>query len=129
MAISKNLVHIFLLLCAILFFLNVDFTNLIAPLFVFLFLMIINLFKKSFGFGDMLILVGIGLILNYRQFLVMFWVGIIIALLYSIFVIFSKKIDIKKSKVPMVPFFSISFVISILWGYDIFSVLLKFIGI
>ena len=86
-----------------------------------------NMFKKSFGMGDILVLLGMGILVNYKQYLVIFWLGIIIALLYSIYLIVFKKSEIKNTKVPMIPFFTISYVVSILYGDVIFNYLLKYI--
>jgi len=129
MAISRTLVHIFLAFCILLFLLNINFANIVAPLTVAIVFTVINLFKKSFGFGDILILFGLGLILSYQQFIVMFWIGILIALLYSIVMLVVKKKNIKGAKIPMIPFFSIAFVIAIPFGRTLWEMLLNFVGI
>jgi prepilin signal peptidase PulO-like enzyme (type II secretory pathway) len=92
-------------------------------------LVILNLIKKSFGTGDLLILLGLGILISWKQYLVMFWLGIMIALLYSLTLIVSKKITLKGAKIPMIPFISISFVITILYGEKIYSFLLNFMKI
>jgi prepilin signal peptidase PulO-like enzyme (type II secretory pathway) len=129
MAVSKNLVHAFLILCFLIFFFNMHLNNLIAPVALALLLIIVNKFKKSFGMGDILVLAGLGMLLGYSQFLVLFWLGILIALLYSLGLIILRKVDLKKAKVPMIPFFAISFLITIVWGNNLFDSLLKFLGI
>lgn len=128
MAVSKNMVHIFLVLCGLIFLINPNLYNLIAPLVLSVILIVVNLFKKSFGMGDILVLVGLGVILEYSQFLILFWGGIIFALLYSLFLVLLKKVNIKKAKVPMIPFFSLAFLVSIFWGDILFNSLLKFLG-
>lgn len=128
MAISKNMVHIFLALCGLIFLINPNLYNLIAPLVLSVILIVVNLFKKSFGMGDILVLVGLGVILEYSQFLILFWGGIIFALLYSLSLVLFKKVNIKKAKVPMIPFFSLAFLVSIFWGDILFNSLLKFLG-
>jgi prepilin signal peptidase PulO-like enzyme (type II secretory pathway) len=92
-------------------------------------LVILNLVKKSFGTADLLILLGLGILISWQQYLVMFWLGIMIALLYSLVLIVSKKITLKGAKIPMIPFWSISFVITILYGEQIYSFLLNFMKI
>jgi len=129
MAVSKKLVHIFLLSCILIFFLDINFTNIIAPLSISIIFLLVNLFKKSFGFGDILILFGLGMISSYKQFLITFWIGILLALLYSLVMIVLKKKSIKNSKVPMIPFFAIAFVISIPYTEALWNMLLNFIGI
>ncbi len=129
MAVQKNLIHIFLLLCVVLFFFNLDFTNLIAPTITGLIFLLINRFKESVGLGDILVLFSIGILLSYQQFIVMFWVGVVLALLYSLLLLAITKQDIKKAKVPMLPFFTISFLLSSIYGFQLWNILLKFIGI
>ncbi len=125
-AVPQNMVHVFLLVCTLLFFLFAfNIANLYFPLIITLSLLVINLFKKSFGMGDILVLLGLGVFLNYEEYLVMFWLGIMIALLYSVIWIMKKKVDIKKAKVAMLPFFSISFSIAILYEEKIYDWLLK----
>ena len=129
-AIYQDLIHIFLVLC-LLFFLLFSFNllNLFFPvIFTFMFL-ILNLIKKSFGLGDILVLLGLGILLTWQQYLVMFWLGIVIALLYSLVLIVKDKVSIKKTKVPMIPFFTISFTIAILYGQEVYLYLLKLMRI
>ena len=79
--------------------------------------------KKSFGLGDILILLGLGLIVNYKNFLILFWGGIIIALLFSVIYGITNKRNLQKIKIPMLPFFTISYVIALMYGEQIFSFL------
>lgn len=128
--IPKDVVHIFLLVCTLLYlFFVLDITYLYLPLGFTLFLILLNLIKKSFGMGDILVLLGLGVLISYEQYIVMFWGGIIIALLYTPYLLFKGVKNIRKVKVPMIPFFSLSFIISLVWGYEIFNNLLKFLGI
>jgi prepilin signal peptidase PulO-like enzyme (type II secretory pathway) len=127
-AVPQKLVHILLVLSVLIFVIYIrDYYNLIFPFSISLFLIIMNLFKKSFGLGDILVLLGIGILVSYKQYIVIFWLGIVIALLYSMYLIVFKKKEIKNTKVPMIPFFTISYVISILYGDIIFDYLLKYI--
>ena len=129
-SIPKNLVHIFIGICLIFFFFfNFNLENIYLPLIVCGVLLLVNIFKKSFGLGDILLLFSIGILQSFGEFLVTFWLAILIALLYSLIFVVKKKIDIKKAKIPMVPFISLAFSISVLYGENIYSQLLKWMGI
>lgn len=129
-SIPKNLVHILLGINIIFFFFfNFNLGNIYLPLIICGVLLLINIFKKSFGFGDILVLSAIGILQTFGEFFTTFWLAIFIALFYSLTVIVKKKEDVKKAKVPMIPFISIAFIISILWGEMIYFQLLKWIGI
>ncbi len=129
-AIYKKLVHIFLLFCFVIFLLYAfNPSNTILPLLFTLLLLVLNIFKKSFGLGDILILLGAGTLLNWQQYLVMFWMGILVALLYSVIIIIKDKVKIKGAKIPMIPFFTISFILTTLYGEEIYIHLLKLMGI
>jgi prepilin signal peptidase PulO-like enzyme (type II secretory pathway) len=92
-------------------------------------IIILNLVKKSFGVGDLLVLLGLGILVPWQQYLVMFWLGIMIALLYSLILLATKKINLKGAKIPMIPFFSISFVLTLLYGEELYYILLNFMKI
>ncbi len=129
-SIPKNLVHILIGISLVFFFFfNFNLVNIYLPLVVCGVLLLINIFKKSFGLGDILILFGIGILQPPEEFLVTFWLAILIALLYSLLFVVKKKVDIKKTKIPMIPFIFLAFSASILYGEDIYSQLLKWIGI
>lgn len=123
--IPKDLTHIFLGLCLLIFVFTFDITKIYLPILIGLSLLVINVFKKSFGLGDILLILGLGVLIAKDQFIVFFWLSIILALLYSIVFIVVKKINIKKAKVPMVPFLSIAFVISVIYGEAIWNYILK----
>jgi leader peptidase (prepilin peptidase)/N-methyltransferase len=127
--IPKNLTHIFLGLCLLIFAFTFDITKIYLPVLIGISLLIINLLKKSFGLGDILLILGLGILLSKEQFVIFFWLSVIIALLYSVVFIIVKKISIKKAKVPMVPFLSIAFVISTVYGEEIWNWVLKYLQI
>lgn len=129
LGIPKDLTHIFLVVCVIIFLLTFDITHLYVPLVLAIFFVILNLFKKSFGVGDILIIIGLGILMTQHQSLIFFWLAIILALIYSIGIILKKKTSIKTTKVPMVPFLSIAFIISITYGESIWTYILKFFEI
>ncbi|MDD4381969.1 MAG: prepilin peptidase [Candidatus Dojkabacteria bacterium] len=126
MSVPRIIVHI-LLITSILIFFFFQFIplNIIVPLIIGMFLLLVNVIKKSFGFGDILILFSVGILQTPKQMVCTFWLGVLIALLYSIIIIIRKKIDIKKAKIPMVPFFSVAFVISLIYGEALVEMLLK----
>ncbi len=129
-AIYRNLVHIFLVLCLLFFFLlSFEISNIFLPIGFTIFFLLLNLLKKSFGLGDILILLGLGILLPYQQYLVMFWLGILIALLYSLVLVVKEKVSIRETKIPMIPFFTISFTLTILYGEEIYIWLLKLMRI
>jgi len=124
--IPKDLTHIFLGICLLIFIFTFDITKIYLPIIIGIFLILLNLFKKSFGIGDILIILGLGVLISKEQFIVFFWLAILIALLYSIGLMIVKKINIKKAKIPMVPFLSLAFVISVIYGESILKCILKF---
>lgn len=129
-SIPKNFVHILLgINLLFFFFFNLQLGNIYLPLIICGILLLINVFKKSFGFGDILVLFALGILQTFGEFLITFWLAIFIALLYSLGFIVKKKVEIRKTKVPMIPFISIAFILSVLWGETIYSQLLKWIGI
>jgi leader peptidase (prepilin peptidase)/N-methyltransferase len=125
--IPKDLTHIFLGICILIFVFTFDISKIYLPILIGVILLLLNILKKSFGLGDILLILGLGILINKEQFIVFFWLSIIIALLYSIGWMVAKKINIKKAKIPMVPFLSISFVISVIYGEVIWNYILKFL--
>ena len=128
-AVPKNIVHI-AVFCSFLIFFFFTFNplNLLAPLFVCLSLLIMNVIKKSFGMGDILILFSLGILFDWSNFLVLFWLGIMLALLYSAILIVRGEKNIRKIKIPMVPFFSMAFPIVALYGDQIYTLLVEFLN-
>ena len=129
-SVPKNLVHVMLGLCLLLFFFfNLNLGSIYLPLIICGVLLLLNIFKKSFGLGDILVLFSIGILQTFGTFLITFWLAISLALLYSLPIIIRGKVNIKKAKVPMVPFISLAFSISVLYGEAIYELLLKWMGI
>lgn len=123
--IPKDLTHVFLAVCLFIFVFTFDITKIYFPILIAVILILLNIFKKSFGLGDILLILGLGVLITKEQFIVFFWLAIVIALLYSIGLMVIKKINIKKAKIPMVPFLSIAFVASVIYGEVIWSYILK----
>lgn len=129
--VPKSLVHIFLLFSLVIFILfNLNIYSVVVTLLIIsLPLLLSYIIKKSFGFGDILILLGIGLILPFKSFILLFWLSIFTALLYAILYALLKKKKLRGIKIPMVPFFMFSFIISSMWGVKMFDILLHLLGI
>lgn len=124
-AVPKNIVHIFLIYCIFSFFIfNFNILSLLSTSVITISLLILtSIMKKSFGTGDILVLISLGMVIDYKSYLVTFWLGVMTALLYSILIIIVKKKSMKKVKIPMIPFFAISFVIGTIYGDSIFDYL------
>lgn len=125
MAVPKNITHIFLAACVIIFLLDFQLSNIYVPLLVALLFLGINLVKKSFGIGDILIILGLGILMTWQQSVVFFWLSILLALLYaSIYMIYSK-VSLKKAKIPMVPSLAIAYILALVYGEQIFWYIIK----
>jgi len=125
--VPKSLVHILILLSLPIFiFFNFNVISLVLTGSILLLLFLLTLIlKKSFGLGDMLILLALGLILPYKAYVTMFWFSIFTALLYAVLVGIMKRKSMKKVKIPMIPFFMVSFLISAIWGAEIFDYIIS----
>lgn len=128
MGIPKNLTHIFLGICVLIYIFTFNISNLLFPLFIALTFFVINLIKKSFGIGDILVILSIGILLSQHQFLIFFWGTILIALIYAMAYILVKKVNVKGTKVPLIPFMSIAFTLAIVFGEALATSLLNFMG-
>ena len=129
MGIPKNLTHIFLGISILIFVIFVrDFSNLIIPVVIAVVFLLINLVKKSFGVGDILIILGLGILLNQKQMITFFWISIFVALLYSLVYALIARKNLKGLKIPMVPFLSIAYIIVLLFGNYIGTFLLNLLG-
>ena len=127
--IPQNLVHILLILSVLIFSLYI-----LVPLSIFVTIGILLLvfllsktIKKSFGFGDILVLLSIGLTVLPEQFLIIFWFSILSALFYAILYGLITKKNLKEVKIPMIPFVTLSFLLGAVYGNEIFSTILQFL--
>ena len=125
MAIPQNITHVFLVFCILIFVFNFQLSNIYFPLAIAAFLFLLNLFKKSFGIGDILVILGLGILISWKQAIVFFWLSIIIALLYSLGYIALTNTELKKAKIPMVPFLSIAYIVSLMYGDTVFWYIIK----
>jgi leader peptidase (prepilin peptidase)/N-methyltransferase len=81
-------------------------------------------FKEGFGFGDFLILFSLSIFLNTQQFWLLFWISIFLAIVVSIFGFITKKYNLKTA-LPLLPFFTISYIVVLTLG----GVILKYLGL
>ena len=125
-AIPKKLTDILFVVCILLHLIFIrNYANLLLPFGVALFFVVLNMVKKAFGKGDILVLLGLGILLGYQQYIVMFWTSILVALFYSLIYIFLKKKKIHNTYVPMIPSISVAYVIALVWGEKIFAYILE----
>jgi prepilin signal peptidase PulO-like enzyme (type II secretory pathway) len=123
-SVPRYLVHILVTFCLVIFMIySREYINLLLPSTIFIVFFVINIFKKSFGFGDMLIFLGVGLLLSYQKFVIFFWTSILVALLYSFVMVIVEKKKIKNTKIPMVPFLTIGYLVATIYGEEIFKYL------
>jgi len=76
-----------------------------------LFILLMNLFKKSFGGGDILVILMLSLVLSWDQLLTILWLSVILGGVYSVIMLLSKKLN-RKDVIPFVPFIYIGLVLS-----------------
>ena len=125
MAIPQNVTHVFLAFCIVIFVFNFQLSNIYIPIGISASLLLLNIFKKSFGIGDILVILGLGILISWKQAIVFFWLSIAIALLYSLGYIALTNTELKKAKIPMVPFLSVAYVLSLMYGDIIFWYIIK----
>jgi len=81
-------------------------------------------FKEGFGIGDFLILLSLSMFLNTRDFWLMFWISIFTAVVISIVGFVLKKYNLKTA-LPLLPFFTIAYIVTVTYG----AVILKYLGL
>jgi prepilin signal peptidase PulO-like enzyme (type II secretory pathway) len=129
MGIPKMTTNIFVIFCVLIFlFFSLNPENLILPLIILIFFLLLNLVKKSFGIGDILVIVGLGILMTQGQYVSFFWLSVLISLVYAIVFSIVKRVNLKGMKVPMIPFISIAFVFSVVYGGQLWGLILKLIG-
>ena len=78
--------------------------------------------KEGFGFGDFLILLCLSAFLSTKQFWLMFWISILLALVVTLIGFIKKKFN-RKTALPLLPFFTIAYVVVMTYGDLIFKYL------
>jgi len=121
--IPRNLVHILVFISILIFvFFNLNLLSALLTVGILFVIFLLTLvLKKSFGFGDILLLLALGLISSPKQFLVIFWISIFSALLYAVALGKMKKEPLNGVKIPMVPFFTLAFLLGSIYGDQIFD--------
>lgn len=79
-------------------------------------------FKEGFGIGDFIILFSLSIFLNTQQFWLLFWLSILIAAIISIIGFTTKKYN-RKTALPLLPFFTLAYVVVMTYG----DVILKYL--
>lgn len=125
LAIPQNVTNIFLAFCVLIFIFNFQLANIYIPLTIAIALSLLNIVKKSFGLGDILVILGLGILISWKQAIVFFWLSIAIALLYSLGYIALTNTELKKAKIPMVPFLSLAYLLSLMYGETVFWYIIK----
>ena len=118
--IPKNITHTFLIYGAFIGIFNIlnlgifNYTTILLSLVLCLTLYTVGrILKKPFGFGDILILLGLGFLLTLSQYILFIYLFFGISAIYSIAMILLKKLSLK-SKIPLLPFMFASFIFTML---------------
>ena len=81
-------------------------------------------FKEGFGFGDFLILLSLSAFLNTEQFWLLFWISILIAAIISIVGFATKKYN-RKTALPLLPFFTLGYIVVVAYA----DLILKYLAL
>jgi leader peptidase (prepilin peptidase)/N-methyltransferase len=84
--------------------------------------------KEGFGFGDFIILLSLSSFLTTNEFWLTFWISIFLAVIVSLVGFITKKFD-RKTALPLLPFFTISYVLVLTFGELIIKYLSMTLGI
>ena len=78
--------------------------------------------KEGFGFGDFLVLLTLSMFLTTQEFWLLFWISIFTALIVSIFGFITKKYN-KKTALPLLPFFTLGYIVVVTYSDTILKYL------
>lgn len=81
-------------------------------------------FKEGFGFGDFLILLSLSAFLNTEQFWLLFWISMLIAAIISIVGFATKKYN-RKTALPLLPFFTLGYIVVVAYA----DLILKYLAL
>lgn len=112
--IPRVVAHLCLSLGIIYFMINYQSLSIYSPILAFviiLILVIINIFRKSFGFGDMILLFSISLFFTPGKFLVFLITLLYTSAIYAIYLVIKDRKNLK-SYIPLVPFITLSFLLT-----------------
>lgn len=84
--------------------------------------------KEGFGFGDFLILLSLSAFLSTRYFWIMFFISILLSLTVSIYGFVTKEFT-RKTALPLLPFFSLGYIVVVTYGDEILQYLSQTIAI
>jgi prepilin signal peptidase PulO-like enzyme (type II secretory pathway) len=85
---------------------------------------VVNLFKKSFGFGDILLIFFLSVFMSLTQFQVFLFLTLLFSSSVSIYLIFTDRKWIKRY-IPLVPFMYLAFVAALLYSDQIAALFAK----
>lgn len=72
MAIPQNITHVFLVFCILIFVFNFQLSNIYFPLAIAAFFILAGTFQEIFGIGDILVILGLGILISWKQAIVFF---------------------------------------------------------
>ncbi len=111
----KNIMHTFLAISFVfavykfIFQYNFSLAVVVVAFSIIIVIIIMNMIKKSFGTGDLLIVLMLSFIINLKEFIAVIFFSIIIAGLVSIFLVLIKR-GKKGDTIPFVPFMHLGFI-------------------
>jgi prepilin signal peptidase PulO-like enzyme (type II secretory pathway) len=115
----KVIMNAFLILAVLYFFVvlllndfNIVITGVYLAVPISLSIVIMNMIKKSFGGGDVLVILMLSLVLSWEQLLVTLWFSVIVGGAYSVVMLILKKLK-RKDAIPFVPFIYLGLIISL----------------
>jgi prepilin signal peptidase PulO-like enzyme (type II secretory pathway) len=121
MSIPKNITDglVFIFVIIYLVFVPISFQVITLLSVIVLFFIILNMVKKSFGFGDLIVVMYTSLYLSVTYILHYLFLIVFIGSIISIILVISRRITLK-DYIPLIPIITVSFLVSvILSGLDI----------
>ncbi len=112
----KSIMHTFLIVALLfsaykfIFQYNFSLLVIFVAVAISLSVLILNLIKRSFGFGDLLVVLMLGLVLTLKELIAVIFFSILIAGIYAIVLLIMKKVN-KKDSIPFVPFIHVAFIL------------------
>ncbi len=115
MSIPKGFTDVISIVFVLLSFILVpfDLKTLGLLLTVFLALLLLNMYKKSFGLGDLIVFIYTAIYFNITYILHYLFFIVILGAIYSVILIILKRISIK-DYIPLLPFITLAYIITVL---------------
>jgi prepilin signal peptidase PulO-like enzyme (type II secretory pathway) len=96
----------------------------LLAVFLGLVLMVVNLFKKSFGFGDILVIFFLSVFLTLTQFQVFLFLVLLLSSAVSLYLVFMDQKWIKRY-IPLIPFMYLAYIGALLYSDQIAALFAK----